>query len=441
MKFVLILMFMYMFAVLLVTPSNGDDENSKEGDDSGEDECGVYVLGKKRPHFVVVMSCSTGWSDVSWNYPAVHTPNMESLAREGVILNQTYVQQLCSPSRAAFLTGYYAFRLGFGRATIFPQQPAYLRRNFTTIAEALKPLGYSTHILGKWHLGSCRWDVTPTYRGFDSFLGTHEYYTNYETHTTNFPMISLLDECIGNITNALKAKGMWENTVFLYLSDHATFVTSGVSWPFRGGAGTTFDGALRSPAFISGKLLEKTGYVNNEVIHITDFFPTFLKLAGGTPDPKLDGMNIWDTLSKGSPTPRKETVQHLDVYPDSYHYVMRVGDYKLMDGQWNFFYRLDNTGDAYLTEALDTWIPPIDLENPDIPNVPAAPYNTTLLFNIAEDPRETTDLSASMPEKVEELRQAAQKYIETAPPTFWPDLDYESGNPGNRGGVWSPGWC
>ncbi|XP_077980220.1 arylsulfatase B-like [Glandiceps talaboti] len=515
MKFVLILMFMYMFAILMVTPSNAgdDDENSNEGDDSGEDSdngCG-------------------GWSDVSWNYPAMHTPNMEGLAREGVILNQTYVQQACSPTRAALLTGYYAFRAGLGRATIYPQQPAYLWRNLTTLGEALKPLGYSTHILGKWHLGSCRWDVTPTYRGYDSFFGTHEWYTNYLTHMTNFgeanatrfnygppypslydntgvvlnqegkhvsellteravniisshnpatplylhhgsiiahgpwdapqrfedlysnindssirtqrAMISLLDECIGNITKALKAKGMWENTIFLYLSDHGTFASLGRNWPLRAGIGTAFEGAIRSPAFISGKLLEKTGYVNNEVIHVTDFFPTFLSLAGGKPDPKLDGMNIWDTLSKGSPTPRTETLQHLDVHPDSYHYVMRIGDYKLMEGQWNIGYRMPKL--PFPTNRQDDWYPPIDLQDPDIPDVPGNPfpYNTTFLFNIADDPRETTDLSGSMPEKVEELRQAAQKYIETAPPTFFPELDFESGNPKNRGGIWSPGWC
>ncbi|XP_078000529.1 arylsulfatase B-like [Glandiceps talaboti] len=534
MKFIAFLLFIYGVTVLSTSPSDGSLLRRALDEDSCEDstECPDNGCKKqKKPNIVIVLSCSVGWSDVSWNYPAVHTPNMESLAREGVILNQTYVQTMCSPTRAALLTGYYPFRAGLGRATIFPQQPAYLRRNFTTLAEALKPLGYATHMLGKWHLGACRWDVTPLYRGFDSFYGTLEYYMDYYSHKTvwanenssffgigpsynsfydNTGMVlnqegkhaaemyneravniisrhntdaplflydtsmashfaheaidrfldlypdiedpyvradrafmSLLDETIGNITNALKDKGMWENTVFLFLSGHGINGASGRNWPWRSGIGTTFESAIRVPAFMGGKLLEKTGYVNNEVIHVTDFFTTFLSLAGGIPDPNLDGINVWDTLSKGKPTPRKETLQHLDVHPDSYHYVMRVGDYKLMDGQWNIMYRLPLSGTSFVTNRIDSWYPPIDLKNPDVPDVPGSPFpfNTTFLFNIAEDPRETTDLSESMPEKVEELRLAAQKYIKSAPPTFFPELDFDSGDPANHDGLFSPGWC
>ncbi|XP_077979357.1 arylsulfatase B-like [Glandiceps talaboti] len=255
-------------------------------------------------------------------------------------------------------------------------------------------------------------------------------------------IMSMLDEGVGNLTDALKANNMWDNTLFIYLNDHGSWPTHGRSWPLRGAAGSTFDGAIRAVSFIHGNMLENTGYVNNELIHVTDFFPTLLSLAGGTPDPNLDGINIWDTLSKGTPTPRTEALLNLDNYEPSRSYVMRVGDYKLMDGVWMFANADPNfAGGYFLNNRIDPWEPPPDMENPDIPDVPPEPFNTTLLFNIAQDPREINNLAADMPEKVAELRAAAKKYLDGAPPSFFPDRDYEAADPANFNNVWAPGWC
>ena len=64
------------------------------------------------PHIVVILADDLGWADVGWNNPGLHTPTLDRMAREGVILNQSYVQPSCSPSRAAFMSGRYPYHLG-----------------------------------------------------------------------------------------------------------------------------------------------------------------------------------------------------------------------------------------------------------------------------------------------------------------------------------------
>ncbi|XP_070537600.1 arylsulfatase B-like [Ptychodera flava] len=142
-----------------------------------------YIPGlpPKKPHLIFLLADNSGWSDVEWNDQVgfMKTPNMNYLARTGVILNQTYVQPVCTPTRVAFLTGYYPFRSALGHAMILPSQPSYLSREFKVLPEYLKELGYTNHIVGKWHLGACRWDVTPLWRGFDSHYGPLNGYIDY----------------------------------------------------------------------------------------------------------------------------------------------------------------------------------------------------------------------------------------------------------------------
>ena len=77
---------------------------------------GSIVCGK--PHVVYILADDLGWNEVSWNNPGFLTPNLEKLASEGVLLNQSYVTPKCSPSRAALLTGVYPWRLGMQRGAI-----------------------------------------------------------------------------------------------------------------------------------------------------------------------------------------------------------------------------------------------------------------------------------------------------------------------------------
>ncbi|XP_046561442.1 arylsulfatase B-like isoform X2 [Haliotis rubra] len=133
------------------------------------------------PHIVFIVADDLGWNDVGWHNPQMLTPNLDKLAKAGVILNSSYVAPLCTPSRSSFMTGMYAYHTGLQHLVIMPESPAYLPPNFITLPQRLKEQGYSTHMIGKWHLGFCNWMYTPTYRGFDSFLG---YYNGAEDYYT-----------------------------------------------------------------------------------------------------------------------------------------------------------------------------------------------------------------------------------------------------------------
>ena len=127
-----------------------------------------------------------GVNDVSWNNPLAPTPTLKSLAEDGVILDTAYTLPVCTPSRAALLTGIYPYKFGFqvmdSLYTSFliiliyqrgfgKNVPEGLPLNLKILPEYLKDLGYTTHGFGKWHLGFCSEAYTPLKRGFDTFDG------------------------------------------------------------------------------------------------------------------------------------------------------------------------------------------------------------------------------------------------------------------------------
>ncbi|CAK9301396.1 unnamed protein product [Gordionus sp. m RMFG-2023] len=139
--------------------------------------CGSLIEKKKNILFVVVDDL--GWNDVGWNNPAMPTPNLNWLAKNGIILNQSYALPICTPSRAAFLTGYHPVKLGLQSNVIKSLQPNAISLRRTLLPMILKKNGYSTHMLGKWHLGYCNKDFVPNSRGFDTFFG---YYSGGQDH-------------------------------------------------------------------------------------------------------------------------------------------------------------------------------------------------------------------------------------------------------------------
>ncbi|XP_064630814.1 arylsulfatase B-like [Lineus longissimus] len=137
---------------------------------------------KQRPHIVFIVGDDYGWNDVSWHNKDMVTPNLEQLAETGVVLDKYYAYPTCTPSRAASLTGYYAHRMGLHHRVIEEFQTKHVPTNIPMISEVLREEGYATHAVGKWHLGHCSSNYTPTHRGFDSFFGyrfsTGDYYTH-----------------------------------------------------------------------------------------------------------------------------------------------------------------------------------------------------------------------------------------------------------------------
>ena len=130
---------------------------------------------------------SAGWNDVSWHNPNIHSPILEQLAASGVLLDQYYVQPTCSPSRVAMMTGKYPYRVGRQHMYIKPLMPTGIPVNVPLMPDYFKKAGYMTHAIGKWHLGFCHQNYTPTYRGFDTFYGFYNgaqvFVGNYEPQT------------------------------------------------------------------------------------------------------------------------------------------------------------------------------------------------------------------------------------------------------------------
>lgn len=135
-----------------------------------------------RPNIIIVLSDDMGFSDIGCYGGEIQTPNLDSLAAGGLRFTQFYNTARCCPTRACLLTGLYPHQAGVGHMTVDLGSDGYrgdLNRNCVTIAEALRPAGYATYAVGKWHVtktlrpkteaGRHNW---PLQRGFDRYYGT-----------------------------------------------------------------------------------------------------------------------------------------------------------------------------------------------------------------------------------------------------------------------------
>ncbi|HEY8007798.1 MAG TPA: arylsulfatase [Methylocella sp.] len=125
----------------------------------------------KRPNIIFIMADDLGNADLGYRGGGVKTPNIDKLANEGVRLESFYGQQVCTPSRAALMTGRYPMRYGLQTLVIFPSHTYGLPTDERTLPQALKDAGYSTFIVGKWHLGHADQKYWPQNRGFEYFYG------------------------------------------------------------------------------------------------------------------------------------------------------------------------------------------------------------------------------------------------------------------------------
>ncbi len=130
----------------------------------------------ERPNIILINCDDLGFGDLGcYGSQANETPALDRMAAQGLRLTDFYMASpVCSPSRAAMLTGCYPPRIGFGsfegRWVLFPGQPVGLDPNEVTLARSLKQVGYATKIVGKWHCGDQR-EFLPTRHGFDEYYG------------------------------------------------------------------------------------------------------------------------------------------------------------------------------------------------------------------------------------------------------------------------------
>ena len=321
------------------------------------------------PNIVIFLADDQGWGDLSCNgNTMLKTPNIDSLAKNGVRLDRFYVCPVCSPTRAEFLTGRYHPRTGVRGVSTGLER---LNLDEKTLADSCKNAGYATAAFGKWHNGS-QWPYHPNARGFDEYYGftsghwgeyidpplehngipvrgkgfTVDDFTNHaidfiEKNSTkrflvylpyntphspfivpkpfwnNFKdkaipqrgvegdredidvtravlaMCENIDINVGRVLTKIENLGIKKNTIVLYFSDNGPN-----SFRFNGGMkgrkGSTDEGGVRSPGFISwpGKL--PAGKTVAQICGAIDILPTLLSLSGisRVGDMPLDGKDL-----------------------------------------------------------------------------------------------------------------------------------------------------
>jgi len=135
-----------------------------------------------RPNIVVILADDLGNADLGYRGSDIKTPNIDKLAREGVRLESFHGMPVCTPARAALMTGRYPMRYGLQTLVIFPNHLYGLPTDERTLPQALKGAGYRTLMVGKWHLGHADRKFWPNNRGFDYFYGNTVGEVDYFTH-------------------------------------------------------------------------------------------------------------------------------------------------------------------------------------------------------------------------------------------------------------------
>lgn len=205
---------------------------------------------ERPPNIILIFTDDQGYGDVGcYGAKGFKTPNLDRMAAEGIRFTDFYVAQaVCSASRTALLTGCYPNRLGILGA-LNPNARIGISDNEMTIAQVLKPRGYATAIIGKWHLGHHP-QFLPTRHGFDEYLGIP--YSNdmvaRNPATKNFPPLPLIDgdkiaqtnPDLNQLTTMYTERAVQfidknkERPFFLYLPHTMPHVPLGVSDKFRG---------------------------------------------------------------------------------------------------------------------------------------------------------------------------------------------------------------
>lgn len=139
----------------------------------------------QQPNILFIVADDVGWKDVGFRGSDISTPNLDRLAGGGARLDQFYAMPMCTPTRACLMTGRYPFRYGL-QTGVIPAAGTYgLSTDERTLPQALKDAGYSTAIVGKWHLGHGDKKFWPQQRGFDHqygpLIGEIDYFT-HEAH-------------------------------------------------------------------------------------------------------------------------------------------------------------------------------------------------------------------------------------------------------------------
>ncbi|MBS3762825.1 MAG: sulfatase [Planctomycetes bacterium] len=426
-------------------------------------------MGKK-PNIVVMFLDDSGWGDFRpFGDTAYPTPNVERLAEQGTCFTQFYVPQaICSASRACLLTGSCPGRHKVYGA-IGPRSRG-LEPEHTIIAEMLKENGYSTGCFGKWHIGD-EPETRPPARGFDESSGLmysndmwkhhpqSRHFDDYELQfwrngevaiddvspeqqrmlTTwytehavdfierhkeepfflyvphNMPHVPIfcsdkfegksgeglyadvmmeIDWSLGQIMDALEEAGVHDDTFVMFTSDNGPWLSYGNhagTTPFREGKATSFDGGTRSACVMSYPGHIPAGVRTDTTFSTVDMLPTFARITGADlPGHEIDGMDVWELIT-GEPDAEN---------PHEYYPFSTARNFEGVisgDGKWKL--HLPHKYRTLVRAGQDGQ--PGEYEDDFI---------ELSLFDMENDPYETTNLVEEYPDIVERLKGLAEAH-------------------------------
>ncbi|CAB3399824.1 unnamed protein product [Caenorhabditis bovis] len=390
------------------------------------------------------MADDLGFNDLDWKDNNLHTPNLRHLAfhENTAQLTNSYVNQLCTPTRSAFMTGYYPFRTGTQNGVFLHMEPSGIPTMFPFLSENMRSLDYSTYLVGKWHLGYCKKEYLPTNRGFDYFYGFYGPQTGYFNHSADqyhrelrrvVKGLDLFEEIgSGKSTPDFSQNGVYSTDLFtdvamsvldnhnnskpffMFLSYQAVHpplqnggtVEFGASnAPLRGEKDSIWEGGTRTTTFIHSPRFIKRGGERKMLFHVVDWHASILSMAGLKIDSYGDGINQWDYIRTGKPKFRRyQFIYNID----SKGSAIRDGDYKLITG---------NVDRKQVKEK-----------------------NRIRLFRISIDPTESKDIARQNPKivrkilaKLENLKKYMHKNVRRPL-----SLD---GSPELFNGTYSSYWC
>lgn len=432
----------------------------------------------RRPNLILILADDLGFGDVSYHrqisgqdQDGVRTPNIDRIGAEGIRFRNIRANcTVCSPSRAAILSGRYANRVGVPGVirTNAENSWGYFAPSVPTLANVLGQAGYHTAIVGKWHLG-LESPNTPNERGFDFFHGflgdmMDDYWdhrrqgNNYmrrnqeeidpEGHATDlfaewasdylhergadtseqpfflylafnaphFPIqppaewlervrerspeldekraanvafVEHLDAGVGRVLTALKEAGLESDTAVVFTSDNGgSLPHSQNNDPWRDGKQSHYDGGLRVPFAVRWPSQIRAGSESDYVGLSFDVFPTFVELAGAEPPAGIDAASLVPALSGKMPQEDRELYfTRREGGPryggKSYDAIIR-GDWKLMQND---------------------------------------PYSPLELYNLKEDPQETTNRIGTERQVARRLQDALQTHIQRGGQVPWQTAD------------------
>jgi arylsulfatase A len=340
----------------------------------------VSVAAAPPPNVILINCDDLGYGDLGcYGAKDIRTPHLDRMAREGTRFTDFSVTSaLCTPSRAALMSGKYPGRVGLATGVLRPDATAGLASSETTLAEVVKPLGYATACIGKWHLGFVK-GLRPMDQGFDHYYGVLHNLDRFETvvfekeggmpvlrgdvvekrpavpaematlytaealafiaanRTRPFFLylahamphipfdasprfkgksarglygdaVEELDDSTGQILDQLRTLGLAANTLVLFTSDNGPERnTPGTAAPLRGTKHTVLEGGLRVPfiAWWPGRV--PASRVCDDFLTTLEILPTLAHLAGATTlPPALDGFDMSPILlgEKDARSPR-----------------------------------------------------------------------------------------------------------------------------------------